>query len=120
MYLAFIGPYNEVGSYPWNPNGAVGVRRFLERVWALGEKVKDISVDAHTDNLLQRTIKKVGEDIESLKMNTAVSALMILLNHLQDLCLKCLRKHMRHFYSSFHPFAPHLTSELASQPNMYR
>src|SRR6185436_20463354 len=42
MYLAFIGPYNEVSSYPWNPNGVVGVRRFLERVWRLHDKLAEV------------------------------------------------------------------------------
>ena len=117
MYLAFIGPYNELGSYPWNPNGAVGVRRFLERAWALAEKVKDVPMSQETEALLNQTIQKVGEDIGSLKMNTAVSALMILLNHFQSLPEVPIRAYET-FIRLLHPFAPHLTSELAGRPNL--
>ena len=70
MYLAFIGPYNEVASYPWNPDGVVGVRRFLERVGRASETVKKAGIPS-LDNVLHKTIKKVGEDILALKFNTA-------------------------------------------------
>ena len=113
MYLAFIGPYNEVGSFPWNTNGLVGVRRFLERVWALSEKIMtyDIIISPGVERLMHQSIKKVGEDIESMKFNTSVSALMIYANELQkeenittesyETLLKLLA-----------PFAPHITEEL--------
>ena len=110
MYLAFIGPYNEVGSYPWNPDGVVGVRRFLERLSAIGERMSDAQ-NAALDNLLHKTIKKVGDDIVALKFNTAISALMIFLNAVEkeksigkaqyELLLKLVA-----------PFAPYLTEEL--------
>jgi leucyl-tRNA synthetase len=75
-YLAFIGPYNEVGSFPWSTNGLVGVRRFIERVADLPAKAADVEVPAELDILLNQTIKKVGEDIESMKFNTSVSQLL--------------------------------------------
>jgi len=109
MYLAFIGPYNEVGAYPWNPRGALGVRRFLERAMRLkieGAMTPELSV------LLNQTIKKVGEDIASLKMNTGVSALMILLNELEGACPK---EAYEAFVRLLTPFAPHVAHELAER-----
>jgi leucyl-tRNA synthetase len=111
-YLAFIGPYNEVGQYPWDIGGMVGVRRFYERIWGLFEQVSsDAKESQEVTLLLHQTIKKVGEDTESYKFNTAISQLMILVNLLEkeehlkketyDTILKMLA-----------PFAPHLTEEL--------
>ncbi|MFZ2484601.1 MAG: leucine--tRNA ligase [Minisyncoccia bacterium] len=107
-YLAFIGPYNEVGAYPWNPDGAVGVRRFLERVWRLENKIGD---SAPENNLLHPTIKKVGEEISSMKMNTAVSALMILVNSL-DKQENISKDDYKTLLLLLAPLAPHITEEL--------
>ncbi len=117
MYLAFIGPYNELGAYPWNPNGAVGIRRFLERVWSMAEAIVDKPLSESTEVLLTKTVQKVGEDIASLKMNTAVSALMILSNHLQALP-EVPKVAFETFIKLLHPFAPHLTSELVCRPKL--
>jgi leucyl-tRNA synthetase len=111
-YLAFIGPYGEVGQYPWDLGGIAGVRRFLERVWHLAEKIDEkTEVSEELSLLLHQTIKKVGNDIEAYKFNTAISQMMILLNRLEkeerisndiyETLLKLLA-----------PFAPHLTEEL--------
>lgn len=111
MYLAFIGPFNEPGTYPWDPHGVVGVRRFLDRVWRLQEKISEASSDPECDLLLHQTIKKVGEDVDRLKLNTAISSLMILVN-------RCEKAHSisRELYASLlrmlAPFAPHMTEEL--------
>lgn len=78
-YLAFIGPYNEPGSYPWDQNGIVGVRRFMERIAALPEYLKDETNPA-IQKLLHETIKKVTEDTPRLKYNTAIAQLMTLTN----------------------------------------
>ena len=110
MYLAFIGPYNEVSSFPWNPDGVVGVRRFLERVWKAQEYVGK-GDSAGLENLLHKTIKKVGEDIAALKFNTAISALMIFLNALEK--EKTLGKNQwQSFLRLLSPFAPHIAEEL--------
>src|SRR3989344_3131910 len=77
MYLAFIGPYNEVSSYPWDPNGVVGGRRFLERVVRAEEYVVQGDVIS-LQTALHKAIKKVGEDIAAQKFNNAISQLMIL------------------------------------------
>lgn len=117
MYLAFIGPFNEVGSFPWSTDGIVGVRRFLEKVWNLKNKLQITNdktqkkPNPEIENLMHQTIKKVGEDIESLKMNTAVSQLMIFVNALtkQE---KIFRKEFEILLVLLAPFAPHLTEEL--------
>ncbi len=117
MYLAFIGPFNEVGSFPWSTDGIVGVRRFLEKVWNLKNKLQMTNdktqkkANPEIENLMHQTIKKVGEDIESLKMNTAVSQLMIFVNALtkQE---KIFRKEFEILLLLLAPFAPHLTEEL--------
>jgi leucyl-tRNA synthetase len=107
MYLAFMGPYGEVASYPWNPDGVVGVRRFLERVWRLSETC--VESDG-CERALHRAIKKVTDDIPKLKFNTAISALMILINEAEkngitkDQCARLLR--------ILAPFAPYMAEEL--------
>lgn len=110
MYLAFIGPFNEPGNYPWDPNGVVGIRRFLDRVWRLQEKISDISSDELQSDF-HETIKKVTQDIERLKLNTAISAMMTFVNKAEksdgispsdyDLLIQILA-----------PFAPHMCEEL--------
>ncbi len=110
-YLAFIGPYNEVGSFPWSTNGLVGVRRFLERVVGLSDKVGDGHVSADLEVLLNQSIKKVGEDIESMKFNTSVSQLMILSNELGK--LQTIPKQAYEILLKLlAPFVPHLCEEL--------
>ncbi|OGG56358.1 hypothetical protein A2680_01090, partial [Candidatus Kaiserbacteria bacterium RIFCSPHIGHO2_01_FULL_55_37] len=110
MYLAFIGPYNEVSSYPWNPDSVVGVRRFLERVWKAREYVGKVN-NAGLENLLHKTIKKVGEDIAAMKFNTAISALMMFQNALEK--EKALGKgQWESFLRLLAPFAPHIVEEL--------
>ena len=110
MYLAFIGPYNEVSSFPWNPDSVVGVRRFLERVWRAQEYVGKAD-NAALENLLHKTIKKVGEDIAALKFNTAISALMIFINALEK--EKAFGKgQWERFLKLLAPFAPHMAEEL--------
>ncbi|OGG42911.1 hypothetical protein A2841_03005 [Candidatus Kaiserbacteria bacterium RIFCSPHIGHO2_01_FULL_48_10] len=110
-YLAFIGPYNEVGSFPWNTNGLVGVRRFLERVAGLSEQVADSPLSEDLAVPLHQTIKKVGDDIESMKFNTAVSQLMIFTNELQKHAA-VPREAYETLLRLLAPFAPHLAEEL--------
>ena len=132
MYLAFIGPYNEVGQYPWDLGGVVGTRRFLERVWKLGvnmrmnpdfakatpDKSDGTNENKKLESLLHKTIKKVTEDIESYKFNTAISAMMILLNELESATAKgsgVTKKDFETFLKLLAPFAPHMTEELWSK-----
>jgi leucyl-tRNA synthetase len=108
MYLAFVGPYNEAGAYPWNPDGLVGVRRFLERVWRMKEKLGGAPDDGV---LFHQTIKKVGDEITAMKMNTGVSALMILVNDLdkRDMVSQAQYEILLKLLA---PFAPHMAEEL--------
>lgn len=112
MYLAFIGPYNEVASYPWNPDGVVGIRRFLERVGRAEEYVQDTEVPA-LNVPLHKALKKVGEDASALKFNTAISQMMIFLNALEK--EKAIgRAQWEIFLKMLAPFAPHLAEEMWS------
>lgn len=108
-YLAFIGPYNEAGSYPWDPNGVVGVRRFIERFVALSEKIFDVDSDEVT-KVLHKTIKGVEEDYQNLKFNTALSKLMILSNLLEK--EKFSRQTYKTFVQLIAPVNPHIAEEL--------
>ncbi len=104
MYLAFMGPYGVTDHYPWDPNGVVGVRRFLERVWDLKNRIAEGS----SHPLVHKTIKKFKDDIERLKFNTAISAGMILINELETISKEDYLK----FLQILAPFAPHMTEEL--------
>lgn len=111
MYLAFMGPYGITANYPWDPNGVVGVRRFLERVWRLAEKIDLEKKVCRTDALVQKTIKGVGEDIEEFKFNTAIAKMMILVNAFEkeETLIKESYTALLHLLA---PFAPHMSEEL--------
>jgi leucyl-tRNA synthetase len=117
LYEMFLGPFDQ--AVAWSTVSIAGVRRFLERVWKLAEKVenKGSTLDqgssrSNLDTLLHQTIKKVSEDIESLKMNTAVSSLMILLNKMEEE-KQVSKETYKTFLQLLAPFAPHIASELA-------
>ena len=112
LYEMFIGDFEKAA--PWSPKSIKGCRRFLERVWALAEKVQD--GDAYSKEhevLMHRTIKKVGEDADSLKANTAIAALMTMLNEFYDKGVN--KTEYMTFLTLLNPFAPHITEELWQQ-----
>ena len=109
LYLGFIGPYHIAGSYPWDMGGLVGMRRFLERVIGLCDKTSD-TTPASIEIELNKTIKKVGEDIEAFKFNTAISQMMILVNMVEKEGIAQLD--LERFLRIFAPFASHLSEEL--------
>lgn len=123
MYLAFIGPYNEVGAYPWDPKGIMGIRRFIEKVWRLFENSKfknqnaklQSKIQNDAEKLLHKTIKKVTEDIEAFKFNTAISALMVLTNEMGSRKQEAGIRELETFLKLLAPFAPHITEELWHQ-----
>jgi leucyl-tRNA synthetase len=107
MYLAFMGPYGVTVNYPWDPNGVVGVRRFLERVWKLKDKIGEGSETIS----IHKTIKKISEDIEEYKFNTSIAQMMMLLNE-WDKVKSISKDEYKLLLQLLAPFAPHLTEEL--------
>ena len=112
LYEMFIGDFEKAA--PWSPKSIKGCRRFLERVWALADKVQD--GDTYSEQhevLMNRTIKKVGEDADNLKANTAIAALMTMLNEFYDKGVN--KAEYPTFLALLNPFAPHITEELWQQ-----
>ena len=113
VYEMFMGPFGQ--AIAWNEDGLVGSRRFLERVSRLAkEKVKNVAIKAlpmSLELLVNQTIQKVSEDIEAMKFNTAISALMILLNDFEITPVVSI-KFFKTFLKLLSPFAPHLTDDL--------
>jgi len=111
LYLCFMGPYDQGG--PWNPTGILGVRRFLDRVFKLKSQ-PDAKENSALKRLLHQTIKKVGDDIEILHFNTAVSALMVFLNEIEKSGVLSSESYGI-FLKILSPFAPYLAEELWQQ-----
>ena len=107
LYEMFIGDFEQAA--PWSSSSIKGCKRFLDRVWALGEAVLPGAVRPELEGPFHKTVKKVTEDIESLKMNTAIAALMTLLNALDG---KVTEEEWKIFLTLLNPFAPHITEEL--------
>jgi len=118
LYEMFMGPLEAIK--PWSMQGVEGVHRFLQKTWRmvvdedtgrLDKSVQDAQPDEQTLRLLHQTIKKVGDDIETFGFNTAISAMMILINHLgrQDVKPKSV---VEKFILILSPFAPHIAEEL--------
>ena len=118
LYLMFLGPLEAMK--PWNPKGIEGVHRFLRKVWrecldaegAVSPRITaDAKLTAETEKVLHETIRKVGDDIEGLRFNTAISQMMILVNALQkEAALP--RAAMLDLLRLLAPFAPHVAEEL--------
>jgi len=109
-YEMFMGPLEQVK--PWKTSGIQGVRRFLERVYKLClSSEAEAKADEATLRLVHKTIKKVGDDIEAMHFNTAVSALMILSNHLSTLQPVPMDA-ARTLVLLLSPITPHLAEEL--------
>jgi len=111
LYLAFIGPYNEVGAYPWSTEGIVGMRRFLEKVWRLCERCDEKVEVSDSETIMHQTIKKVTEDITALKFNTAVAQLMIFVKELEKQ-EKISVQSYETLITLLSPFTPHFCEEL--------
>jgi leucyl-tRNA synthetase len=108
-YLSFIGPYNEAGSYPWDPNGVVGIRRFIEKVCRI-EISNETSPEVKKE--LAKTIKKVSEDYQKLKFNTALAQLMIFTNLVSKNGIA--KSDYEIFLKLIFPIFPHVAEELWS------
>ena len=110
LYEMFIGDFEKAA--PWSQASIKGSKRFLEKVFSLSDNV--IDGDEYRKELeteFHKTIKKVGEDIENLKMNTAIAALMSLFNAISATG-KVNKAELKTFITLLNPFAPHLTEEM--------
>ena len=110
LYEMFMGDFEKAA--PWSMNSVRGCKRFLERIWNLQDSVVDgDSYRKELETPFHQTIKKVSEDIENLKYNTAIAAMMSLLNQISDTG-SITRKEYRDLLVLLNPFAPHMTEEL--------
>ena len=112
LYEMFIGPFDQAAA--WNTKSIVGIDRFLRRLWILftsNEKIAVIPPEKETLRLLHQTIKKVSEDIEKLRFNTAISQMMIFQNHLSDLN-EVPEEVLQDYLKLLSPFAPHFSEEI--------
>ncbi|MBU2530001.1 MAG: leucine--tRNA ligase [Elusimicrobia bacterium] len=117
MYEMFIGPLEM--AKPWDIHGIEGIYRFLKRIWRWGiqcsESIKNNSIKPDIDDkdltlLRHQTIQKITNDVEELKFNTAISALMIYFNKINEKELS--KEDFEIFLTILHPLAPHITDEL--------
>ena len=126
MYEMFMGPFSE--AIAWGEENILGVRRFLERVWRIAGRVVlartvlasntkmskgifDSREYKKFEVVLHRTVKKVSEDIESMAFNTAISAMMILINEMEKQ-REVIKKDFEMFLKILSPFAPHIAEEI--------
>ena len=115
LYEMFIGDFEK--SAPWSQTSIKGCKRFLDRVWALQDLVTDDEAAAKTlENSLHKTIKKVSLDIEAMKYNTAIAAMMSFLNEIGE-AGAISREQYKVLLLLLNPFAPHITEEIWQQQN---
>lgn len=120
LYEMFMGPLDQVK--PWDTQGVQGVNRFLAKCWrlivaqnenVLQDNIRDIACDAETETLMHQTIRKLGEDIESLNFNTGISQMMVYVNHLSRL-KEVPKSAAEALVLVLAPYAPHIAEELWS------
>ena len=116
VYEMFMGPFEE--PVAWSTESIIGPRRFIEKVWRIGNKVESNQVHkVYKENknlikLLHKTIKKVSEDIENMNFNTAVSSMMIFTNEVEKNDFQLSTFNFQLFLKILAPFAPHVTEEI--------
>ena len=109
MYIMFIGDFEKAAA--WSDNAVKGCKRFLDRIWNLADQVKEgDTYSKDNEALVHKTIKKVSDDIENMKFNTAIAALMTLTNQLYDKGVN--RAEFQTLLLLLSPFAPHIVEEL--------
>lgn len=114
-YVMFMGDYSSAA--PWSDESLKGCKRFLERVAQLPEMATATAENSKVETAVHKTIKKVSEDIENMKFNTAIAALMTLLNDFGK-AGEITKDDLVAFIKLLSPFAPHLTEEIWSQLGM--
>jgi leucyl-tRNA synthetase len=124
LYEMFMGPFED--GQPWDTKGILGVERFLKKAWNYLEEIiklhiqkksPDVRTDSSKRSIIEKTIKKIGDDIENFRFNTAISSLMILFNglYIEHIELAALGKEdLEKIIKILHPFAPHMAQELWS------
>ncbi|MBP9988519.1 MAG: leucine--tRNA ligase [Ruminococcus sp.] len=109
-YVLFMGDYEKAA--PWSKSSVKGCKRFIERIWALQDILCDgDEYSKELESSFHKTIKKVSEDIENMKFNTAIAALMTLLNQIYDKG-SINRAELKAFVTLLNPFAPHVSEEI--------
>ncbi|MBP7435698.1 MAG: leucine--tRNA ligase, partial [Bacteroidales bacterium] len=114
VYEMFIGPFSQ--NISWSTNGLKGARRFLDKVWNLQYKVSSDEENKDIKFILNKTIKKVTEDIEQFSFNTAISQMMIFINKVSNYN-NISRESFNKFLIILFPFAPHITEEIYDSLN---
>ena len=109
LYEMFMGDFEKAA--PWSPNSIKGCKRFLDRTFNLQEKVIDGGIRPEFESMIHKTIKKVTEDIETLKFNTAIAQLMTWLNDVEK-CGSITKEEYRIYLMLLDPFAPHICEEI--------
>lgn len=111
-YEMFMGPFDQ--SIAWSTNGIKGIKKFLDKIILLKDKISEEEENNETKIIMNQSIKKLTEDIDTFRFNTGVSQLMILVNHLTD-CQNISRKTFESLIILVSPFAPHIAEELREQ-----
>jgi leucyl-tRNA synthetase len=110
VYEMFLGAFDQAS--PWSQQGVKGCRRFLDRVWRLQDMVVEGNeYSPKLETLMHQTAKKISDDIERMKFNTAIAALMTLVNAFYER-EQALKAEFRDFLILLNPFAPHISEEL--------
>ncbi|MBO5126700.1 MAG: class I tRNA ligase family protein, partial [Clostridia bacterium] len=109
VYILFMGDY--ASAAPWNDSSVKGCKRFLDRVAALTDLVKGTGVTAKLESSFHKTVKKVTEDIEDMKFNTAIAAMMALINTIYEVG-SLTADELKTLLKILCPFAPHLCEEM--------
>lgn len=116
LYELFIGDYSKDAA--WSEDSLRGCAKFLDRVYNLGDKLNDSDeISKENEKMIHKTIKKVTEDIDGIKYNTAISTLMTLVNSFND-TNEVSRKDYRILLQLLNPFSPHITEELNEKYNL--
>ncbi|MCR4934871.1 MAG: leucine--tRNA ligase [Oscillospiraceae bacterium] len=112
LYIMFIGDFEKTAT--WSDEAVKGSKRFLDRCWNLMELAKDDEAVSHKNEaIIHKSIKKVGEDIDTLKMNTAIAQLMTMVNEFY--ANGCTKGDLMYLVEMLSPFAPHIAEEMWEQ-----
>ncbi len=114
MYVMFMGPLSDMKS--WNTNGVSGLYRFINRLWSFYQnqiKFADkITINKEIEKTIHQTIKKVTDDTENMRFNTAISTMMECLNKMQEKEIKISKQLLENYLKILAPYAPFITEEL--------